>query len=132
MTLAPLIFAYSARFFSIAHQAVENGCLKIGRTRSEAARTLGRGATMTFLLVDLPMLRPAVAAGCVLTFVDALKELPLALTLRPFNFDTLATMAHGFAHNEALPETGPPALVVVAVSACLILAVQGRNRERQT
>ena len=36
------------------------------------------------------MLKPAILGAC-FNFVDIIKELPLSLTLRPFNFYTLST-----------------------------------------
>ena len=44
-----------------------------------------------------------------------LKELPLTLILRPFDFETLATDAYGMAAEGRLTEAGWPSLLVVAV-----------------
>ncbi len=132
MTLGLLVYAYAVRFFSVGFQAVDNGYLKMGRIRSEASRVLGRGVTMTFFLVDLPMLGKAAGVGFVLVFVDIIKELPLALTLRPFNFDTLGTKVHEFANNEAIPETALPSLVIIGISAALVLFMRLWERKEQS
>jgi iron(III) transport system permease protein len=46
-------------------------------------------------------------------FVDALKELPLTLILRPFDFDTLATRAFQLAMDEQVARSALPALLIV-------------------
>ena len=132
MTICLLLYAYVVRFFSIGYQAVEGGYLKIGSLRSEVSRTLGRGPTMTFLLVELPMLRNAIISGAILVFVDIIKELPLTLILRPFNFNTLGTRAYEFANNEAIPETSLPALAIISISAVFIVFMQLWNKRSES
>ena len=58
------------------------------------ARTLGTSRFAVFREVDLPLLRPAIASAGLLVFVDGMKELPATLILRPFDFDTLATLVY--------------------------------------
>jgi iron(III) transport system permease protein len=52
-------------------------------------------------------------------FIDLLKELPLTLILRPFNFDTLATKTYELAGDEMLEESAWPALIIVLVGASI-------------
>ena len=61
----------------------------------------------------LPMIRLSILAGGLLVFVDVMKELPMALLLRPFNFETLATYLYQFAKDELLEEAALPALMIV-------------------
>ena len=49
-----------------------------------------------------------------LVFVDTMKELPMTLLLRPFNFETLATQTYQYAHSELMAEASIPALMIVA------------------
>jgi iron(III) transport system permease protein len=51
-----------------------------------------------------------------LVFVDVVKELPATLTIRPFNFDTLAVITHQLASDERLGEAALPALTIVLVA----------------
>ncbi|MFW6088415.1 MAG: iron ABC transporter permease, partial [Gemmatimonadota bacterium] len=62
--------------------------------------------------------------------IDVLKELPLTLILRPFNFDTLATRAFQLASDEQLAESAPAALVVIAC-ASVVAAVLQRAIDRR-
>ena len=54
-------------------------------------------------------------AAAVLVFVDVLKELPLTLMMRPFDFDTLAIHAYQLADDERLRHAAVPALVIVTL-----------------
>ena len=121
MSSLMLVFAYGIRFFTIGYQAVEAGFAKIGMTCTDASRTLGRGVTTTFFLVDLPLVRHALISGAVMIFIDIIKELPLSLLLRPFNTETLGTSVYQFANNEALEETALPSLCIVLAGTLFIL-----------
>ncbi|NLC22930.1 MAG: iron ABC transporter permease [Oxalobacter sp.] len=124
MTVCMLVYAYSVRFYSIGYQAIDTGFSKIGPIYTEASRTLGLGVTRTFFRVDIHMIRQAIISGAGLVFVDIIKELPLTLTLRPFNFDTLGTKVYEYANNEAIHETAFPSLCIIAVSAAVIILMQ--------
>ena len=80
---------------------------------NEIARSLGASPFRTLLKIDLPLIRNSIAAGILLAFVDIMKELPLTLILRPFNFNTLATKAFDMATNEMIAESANASLVVV-------------------
>ena len=56
-----------------------------------AASTLGHGPFSTLRRVHLPLIRASVLTAVMLVFVDCMKELPMTIMLRPFNFQTLAT-----------------------------------------
>ena len=51
--------------------------------------------------------------GGILVFVDILKELPMTLLLRPFNFETLATYVYQYASDEMLEESSLAAIIIV-------------------
>ena len=112
-TIIALIFAYSVRFMTAAHGAIESGLAKITPSMDMAARTLGKGPGKTLRLVHLPMLRGSLLTAMILVFVDTMKELPATLVLRPFNFDTLATYVYQFASDELLEQCALAALAIV-------------------
>ncbi|TCP57916.1 iron(III) transport system permease protein [Tumebacillus sp. BK434] len=117
LSLVMLVFAYVVRFMATGYQAVETGFEKSGPKYTEASRLLGRGLTATFFKVDLPLVKGAVLSGAVLTFVEIIKELPLVLLLRPFNFETLATKTYQYASDERIFEAAVPAICIIAVSS---------------
>ena len=49
-----------------------------------------------------------------MVFVDVMKELPMTLLLRPFNFETLATQTYQYAHSELMAEASIPALMIIS------------------
>ena len=130
MSSVMLIFAHAVRFFSIGYQAVESGFAKTGMVYSEASRTLGHGVTSTFFRVELPLIRHPVISGAALVFIDIVKELPLSLLLRPFNTETLGTIAYHFANNEALEETALPSLCIMLAGAAFITLMRNRENKR--
>ncbi|MEI7024095.1 ABC transporter permease [Paenibacillus sp. y28] len=115
MSIVMLIFAYVIRFLAVGFHAVEAGFDKIGNRYTEASRLLGLGLTRTFFKVDLPLIKGAVYTGCILAFMEVVKELPLTLLLRPFNFETLATKAYQYASDEQIHQASVPSLVIIAV-----------------
>lgn len=108
-----LIFAYAVRFMAVGYNAIDSGFQKIGKDVNDAATTLGYNSWKTLWRVDLPLIRKSISAGLLLVFVDVIKELPLTLILRPFNFHTLATKAFDMATNEQIAESANPSLIVI-------------------
>jgi len=120
VSLVMLIAAYIIRFFAIGFNSIESGYDKIGTNFRDASRLLGMGLTKTFIKVDVPMMKGAIVSGFILVFVDILKEIPLTLILRPFNFDTLSTKAFQYASDEKIMEASQASLLIVAISATAI------------
>jgi len=110
-----LIYAYMVRFMAVGYNSIDSGMARISTSLDEAARSLGRSNLKTLGKVNLPLLRGAVLSAALLVFIDVLKELPLTLILRPFNFDTLAIRAFEFATDERVAEAAPPALIIIIV-----------------
>lgn len=108
-----LIFAYLARFMAVGYNSVESGLERISPSIDEASRSLGISRLKTLLRINLPLLKSPMLSAFLLVFMDVLKELPLTLILRPFNFDTLAIRAFEFASDERMPEAAPAALIII-------------------
>jgi len=124
LSITMLIVGYSIRFMATGYNAVEVGFEKIGTKYSEASRILGRSMTKTFFKVELPLIKGALFSGFILTFIEIIKELPLALLLRPFNFETLATKTFQYAKDEMIHEASIPSLIIIFVSAMSIMGLQ--------
>ncbi|GGM42465.1 ABC transporter permease [Paraliobacillus quinghaiensis] len=119
-SLVMLSFAYVIRFLAIGYNSIEAGFEKVGKNFTEASRTLGMSVTKTFFKVDLKLIRGAVVGGFILAWIEIIKELPLTLLLRPFNFETLATKAFQYASDEKIHEAAIPSLFIISISALLI------------
>ncbi|WP_288236552.1 iron ABC transporter permease [uncultured Clostridium sp.] len=130
-SLTMLIFAYIIRFLAVGFNNVQAGFEKVGFKYFEASRLLGYGITETFLKVDLNMIKGAIVSGGILTFIDIIKELPLTMTLRPFNFDTLATKAYEFANDERVYEAAIPSLIIIGISMISIFIFHNISKNRR-
>ena len=121
VSLIMLISAYIIRFFAIGYNSIESGYDKIGTNFRDASRLLGMGITKTFFKVDVPMLKGAIISGFIIVFIDILKEIPLTLILRPFNFDTLSTKVFQYASDEKIMEASQASLLIIGISALSII-----------
>ncbi len=65
-SVAMLVFAYVLRFMAIGYNSIEANYEKIGTTYTNASYVLGKGKFMTFLKVDLPMLKAGLISAAVL------------------------------------------------------------------
>lgn len=114
-TLTAIVFGYLVRFVAIAIGSVESSLGKISPSLDMAARTLGQGAGGMLRRVHLPLVHRGLFAGAMLVFIESMKELPAALLLRPFNFETLATHVYQFVSDEMLERGALGAIVIVLV-----------------
>ena len=122
-TIAALVYAYLVRFLAIGLRTTDAGLGRITPSMDDAARSLGAGPLRTLARIHAPLLGPSLLSAALLLFVEVMKELPMTLALRPFNFDTLAVAAYQLAKDERLPEAAVPALVIVAVGLLPLLFV---------
>lgn len=116
-----LAVAGAARFFYVASGTLNAGLDRVPPQLDAAARLAGHGPWGTFLFAHLPMLRPTLAAALALVALETLRELPMTLILRPFNFETLATLTYQYASDEALELAAPAALLTAAICAAIVL-----------
>ena len=124
-----LAVACAIRFLAMPVGAIESGLSRIPPSIEQAARLLGETGNGTLRRVHLPLLRPAIATGALLVFVDAMKELPATLLLRPPNFDTLATWLYAEAARGTYEEGAVAALAIV-LAGLLPVAVLARTQLR--
>ena len=128
-----IVFASVVRFQAVGFGAVSAGLERVPSNMMEASRVLGQGLAQSIRRVMLPLMRLSCVAGGLLVFVDVMKELPMTLLLRPFNYETLATYVYQFAKDELLEEAALPALVIVAsgiIPVILMNAALDKIRKR--
>ncbi|WP_174944333.1 ABC transporter permease, partial [Burkholderia lata] len=126
---AALVIAYTVRFLAIPAGSIEAGLARIPPSLEQAARSLGETAGGTLRRVHLPLLRPALTTSALLVFVDAMKELPATLLLRPLNFDTLATWLYAEAARGTYEEGAVAALAIVLAGLVpVILLARTRHK----
>ncbi len=112
-TLIIIIYAYSVRFLALSFGSIESSLSKVTPNMDAASRTLGMNSRKTLFKVHIPIIQKGVLASAILVFVDCMKELPMTLILRPFNFETLSTNVYQFASDELFAESALTALAIV-------------------
>ena len=125
---AALVIAYFVRFFALSQGAADAALGRVSPSLPMAARSLGQSAGGVLRRVYAPMIRASVASTLLLVFVDAVKELPATLLLRPFNYDTLATRVHERASLEKIAEASTASLMIVIVGLVAVLLLARANR----
>ena len=118
-----IVYACSIRFLTMAEGSIESGFQKLSPHLDMASRTLGRSAGQTLRTVLLPMMKPAVVTAALLVFIDTLKELSATLLLRPFNFNTLATLVYEDASRARVEEASVAALIIIIAGIVPVIFV---------
>jgi ABC-type spermidine/putrescine transport system permease subunit II len=92
-TIIAIIFGYCVRFLAISINNFEAGFSRIPQTYDDAAKILDVGEKTTFVKIFIPLLKNSAFASFIIVFIEVIKELPLTMILRPFNYDTLPILA---------------------------------------
>jgi len=115
-SVAGILYAYLVRFLAPAYQAVDASFAKVQPSMTLSAMSLGAGPLRVLTRVHLPLVRPGVAVALVLVAIDAIKELPIVLLLRPFGFTTVSVWVYQLAGENFWEKAAFPALVIVAAA----------------
>lgn len=118
-----ILYSYVVRFLAPAYQAVDASFAKIPPTMTMSAMSLGATPRRILTRVHLPLVRPGVAVALVLVAIDAVKELPIVLLLRPFGFTTVSVWVYELARENFWEKAALPALVIVAVAVVPVLVL---------
>ncbi len=119
-TLLGLSLALIIRLIALSNNSLESGMEKIGKSIDDASRLIGRKSSTTYFRIILPQVKLSIFAGFFLVFVDTVKELPITLLLRPFNFDTLATSLYEYSSNEMFEYGSLHALTIICFLSIVI------------
>jgi iron(III) transport system permease protein len=85
------------------------------------AKTMGTNGFNLLRKVHIPLIRKSALVASLLIFVESMKELPAALLLRPFDFQTLPTYVYQFASDEQLELAALGAILIVLVGLIPLL-----------
>ncbi len=116
-----LVLVYFIRFFSLASNGIKSGYLKINYSIDESAYLLGYSKFKTFTNIHMPYLKNSVFLIGILIAIEIIKELPITLIMRPFNFETFASTAYIFASQDLLEAAAAPSLFLILISSFFIL-----------
>lgn len=123
---AGVVYAMTVRFVAVAKENVDAGLQRIDPRVLGAASTLGAGPLRRFGRVELPLLRSSIVAALLLVGVDAMKELPATLLLRPAGRDTLSVFVWNMTNESRWEEAATPALAIFVLSLPLVVVLLRR------
>lgn len=124
-----LVYAYNIRFMATGYSPIKSLSDKNGTNSYESAKLMGYSDFATFKKIEWHTIQPAILTGLLVTFVEVLKELPLTLILRPFDYDTIATIAYQYAKNEMVKEASLYSLTIVIISMIpIFLLVKSKKK----
>jgi len=128
-TLALLVIAYVIRFLPLAVSTLRPAMARSGQDLGNAARSLGASPQEAFRRVSLPLSLPGLVAGGALVFLEAMREMPATLMLRPTGFETLATYLWRVYEAGYYGQGAVPGLLLMLVSGlAVILMAAGEER----
>jgi len=116
-----LVLVYFVRFYSLASNGIKSGYLKINYSIDEGAYLLGYSKFKTFKNIHIPYLKNSILLIGILLAIEIIKELPIILIMRPFNFETFATKAYIYASQDLLEAAAAPSLFLIIIASFFIL-----------
>ncbi len=116
-----LVIVYFVRFYSLAFNGIKSGYEKMNIAVDESAYLLGYSKSKTFLNIHIPYLRNSLLFVIILISLEIIRELPITLILRPFNFETFATTAYISASEDLLEAAAVPSLCLIIIASFFIL-----------
>ncbi|MFT6529842.1 MAG: iron(III) transport system permease protein [Psychrosphaera sp.] len=122
-TVIAIIFAHLVRFIAIANKTLESSYEKISPSLDMVSKTMGTNGVNLLRKVHIPLIRKSALVAALLIFVESMKELPAALLLRPFDFQTLPTYVYQFASDEQLELAALGAILIVLVGLIPLLVL---------
>ena len=114
-SLITLLFGLLVRFLAVGFGSLNTAIEKMPPFMMESGQMLGHSFGSILRQIILPQLKLPLLVGAMLVFVDVMKELPLTLLLRPFAFETFATISYEYAKDEMIEVAALPALFIIIV-----------------
>ncbi len=132
-SVAAVVYGYAVRFLALGVNSVESSMEKVPEEVTMSARSLGAGSGRILRRLHVPLTRTGVATAAMLVAIEAMKELPIVLLLRPFGFDTLSVWVWQLAAESLWESAALPALIIVAVAMVpvVVLSRQMARGERE-
>jgi len=128
-SLFAIIFAFVVRFSAVANGTIHSAIENIPSSLDYAPASLGLGLSKSLTRVHLPLLKPAIVVAWLLVFVEAMKELPAVLLLRPFNFETLSSQIYQMISDERL-EQGALGAILIVLFGLLPVVLLNRHKDK--
>lgn len=120
-TLGVMIIAYVIRFLTLGVSTVQAGMGRIKPSHIEAANSLGRTGLSNIIHIYLPLLKGSLGTALLMVFVDVMKEMPITIMMKPYDWDTLSARIYSFTAEGIYDKAALPALLIVLVGLIPVL-----------
>lgn len=127
-TIFAIVFALVMRFSAIANGTIMSGVEQIPSSLDKAPASLGISLRRGMFQVHIPLLKSSFVVAWLLVFVEAMKELPAVLLLRPFNYDTLSTQIYQMISDERLEQGAIGAILIVAFGLLPVVILNKKEK----
>ncbi|CAD84941.1 ABC transporter permease [Nitrosomonas europaea] len=112
-TLTVMLVAYMTRFLAVSYFPLESALQRVTRSIDEAAAGFGVTGWSMLRMIYFPMLKSSLFTAATLVFVDVMKEMPITLMTRPFDWDTLAVRIFSLTSEGQWDQAALPALTLI-------------------
>lgn len=120
-SLLILIYAYVMRYMAVGISPLRSSFDKHPDSFDDTGKNLGMSNFTLFRKIHLPINKTSIYIALILCFVDIIKELPITLILRPFNFDTLAVRTYEYAIEEMIAKSSIYSLIIILLGSVLLI-----------
>ena len=110
---------YMARLLSTSFEAIP-------RETSDAASNLGASELRKFREIYLPLIRPGILAGAILTFVASLEEFSLTYVIGTPDYQTIPTILFGFLGQHFIRTNAAVVALILLVPNIVLLFIADR------
>lgn len=104
--------------------------IRIDRKMYYSAKSLGKSSNWFVRKIQVPLAKKGIILGSMLVFIDVVRELPIMLTLRPYNFETLSTKIFYYYNSEWLFYTAPYFFIMVLCTIPSIIYFMRKLNDR--
>jgi iron(III) transport system permease protein len=116
-----LSYIVFVRLFPVLFHPLQNRSKHVSKSALENCEIQGINVFQRLKNYWIPHFSPALIGGAMFLAVDVLKELPITLILRPFNFSTLATLSYEYAEDEMLLSSFHFGIWIILVSLITLI-----------
>ena len=117
-------------FLAMGYRPVDNAYGRMAKNLDLCAQSLGQNPWKIFRRIHIPLIDKSIATAFLLIFIELLKEMPMTLLIRPFNWDTLAIKIFEFTSEGEWERASVPAILLVALGMVAVLIMNRREGER--
>jgi iron(III) transport system permease protein len=129
-TVWVLLVAYFALYQSDAVRFADSGMRGIGQNLEHAAAVLGAGRWRVFAGIVLPLLRPALLAAWVTTFVVCMRDLVASVFLLPPGVQTVGSFIFSQFEQGNMARAMAMASCATLLSSVVLFVLQRRRASR--